>query len=202
MSKVLIVSSLCVVMAVAVSAQMAQQTPAATTPAVELKVGDKAPDFTLPGTDGKTHTLSAYRGKEVVLGWYPAAFTSGCTVECRSFRDAGEVIKNFDVAYFMASVDAPEKNADFAKQEQANFPMLSDPDKKVAAAYGVLGPSGTAARATRWTFYIAPDGTIQYIDKTVNQQIAELSNGSCTTDCGPGPKLAAKLAELKVKKLK
>ena len=199
MSKLMLASVLCAAMAGAVSAQMATQTAA---PAVDLKVGDKAPDFTLPGTDGKTHMLSAYKGKEVVIAWYPAAFTGGCTAECKSFRDAGEAIKSYDVAYFMASVDTPEKNADFAKQEEANFPMLSDPEKKVAAAYGVLGPAGAAARATRWTFYIAPDGAIQFIDKVVNQQLAELTNGQCTTDCGPGPKLAAKLAELKVKKLK
>jgi len=198
MSKLMLVSAMCVAMAGALSAQTA---PAAgQTPVVDLKVGDKAPEFSLPGTDGKTHKLSDYRGKSVVLAWYPAAFTSGCTQECRSFRDAGVVIRSYDVAYFMASTDTPEKNAEFAKQEEANFPMLSDPDKKVATAYGVLGPAGTAARATRWTFYIAPDGTIQFIDKTVNQQIGELTSGTCTTDCGPGPKLAAKLAELKVKK--
>jgi peroxiredoxin Q/BCP len=196
MSKLMLVSLLSFATAGALSAEMAQQPAAA--PAVELKAGDKAPDFTLPGTDGKTHTLSAYKGKEVVLAWYPAAFTGGCTAECKSFRDAGAAIKNFDVAYFMASVDTPEKNADFAKQEEANFPMLSDPDKKAATAYGVLGGRGTAMR---WTFYIAPDGTIQYIDKAVNQQLGELTSGACTANCGPGPKLAAKLDELKVKKL-
>jgi peroxiredoxin Q/BCP len=190
---------MCVATAGAVGAQMAK--PAGTAgSAAALNVGDKAPDFTLPGTDGKTHTLSDYRGREVVLAWYPKAFTGGCTKECRSFRDAGAVIRGYDVAYFMASVDTPELNAAFAKQEEANFPMLSDPDKKVAAAYGVLGPSGAAPVATRWTFYIAPDGTIQFIDKTVNQQIAELSNDACTANCGPGPHLAAKLAELNVKK--
>ena len=167
--------------------------------AVELKVGDKAPDFTLPGTDGKSHKLSDYKGKAVVIAWYPAAFTGGCTIECKSFRDAADAIKAYDVAYFMASTDTPEKNAEFAKMEQANFPLLSDPEKKVAAAYGVLSPRGTA---TRWTFYIGPDGTIQYIDKAVNQQIQELSNGTCKTNCGPGPKLAAKLAELSVRKVK
>jgi len=200
MSKLMLVSAMCVAMAGALAAQAAA--PAGQTAPAELKVGDKAPDFTLPGTDGKTHKLSDYRGKEVVIAWYPAAFTGGCTAECKSFRDAGAAIKAFDVAYFMASVDTPEKNAEFAKQEEANFPMLSDPDKKVAAAYGVLGPAGTGARAARWTFYIAPDGTIQYIDKTVNQQLGELTSGTCTANCGPGPKLAAKLAELNVKKAK
>ena len=70
----------------------------------------QAPDFSLPGTDGKTHKLSDYKGKTVVVAWYPAAFTGGCTAECKSFRDSGEAIKKFDVAYFMASVDTPEKN--------------------------------------------------------------------------------------------
>lgn len=198
MSKRLLVSAMCVTMAGGMA--LTGQAVAAQAPAmVELKVGDKAPDFALPGTDGKTHTLSQYKGKSVVVAWYPAAFTGGCTAECKSFRDAGAAIKAFDVAYFMASVDTPEKNAEFAKQEEANFPMLSDPDRKVATAYGVLNARGTA---NRWTFYIGPDGVIQYIDKTVNQQLQELTGGSCTANCGPGPRLAAKLAELNVKKAK
>jgi peroxiredoxin Q/BCP len=107
-------------------AAVAAQTPAP----VELKVGDKAPEFSLPGSDGKTHTLSEYKGKTVVLGWYPKAFTGGCTAECKSFTSSGETIKKFDVAYFMASVDDAATNKKFAEQEMANFPMLSDPDKK------------------------------------------------------------------------
>ena len=162
------------------------QTPApAQAPAVELKVGDKAPDFTLPGTDGKTHKLSDYKGKTVVVAWYPKAFTGGCTAECKAFTSSGEAIKKFDVAYFMASVDDPETNKKFAEQEMANFPMLSDPDRKVGTAYGVVtSPTGVAKR---WTFYIGPDGKILYIEKAVNTQTA-------------GADLAAKLAELNVKK--
>ena len=82
---------------------------------------------------------------------------------------------------------APEKNAEFAKMEQANFPLLSDPDKKVATAYGVLGARGTA---NRWTFYIGPDGRIAYVDKTVN------ADGVANA----GQKLAERLATLKVPK--
>jgi peroxiredoxin Q/BCP len=164
------------------SAALAAQTPAPA--AVELKVGDAAPAFSLPGTDGKTHALAQYKGREVVIAWYPAAFTSGCTAECKSFAENGPVLKKFDVAYFMASVDTPEKNKAFAEQEKADFPLLSDPDKKVAEAYGVLSPRGTAMR---WTFYIGPDGKIQHIEKKVAAQTA-------------GADLAAKLAELGVKK--
>lgn len=160
------------------------QTPAPAAPAVDLKVGDAAPAFSLPGTDGKTHTLSQYKGKTVVLAWYPAAFTSGCTAECKSFAENGPVLRQFDIAYFMASVDPPDKNKAFAEQEKADFPLLSDPDKQVAAAYGVLNARGVASR---WTFFIGPDGKILYIEKKQSTQTA-------------GPDLAAKLAELGVKK--
>ena len=82
----------------------------------ELKAGDMAPDFTMQGTDGKTHRLSDYRGKQaVVVAWFPAAFTQGCTIECKSLAENGDKIRKFDVAYFMASVDPIEKNTEFAK---------------------------------------------------------------------------------------
>src|SRR5436190_3788052 len=147
MRKLLLLSTVCASLtAVAVAGQQAP---------VELKVGDNAPAFSLPGTDGKTHKLSDYKGKTVVLAWYPAAFTGGCTAECRSIRDASDTISKFDVAYFMASVDTPEKNKAFADQEMANFPMLSDPSHATAMAYGVVaGPTGVAKR---WTFFIGPD---------------------------------------------
>lgn len=137
---------------------------------VELKVGDTAPAFSLPGTDGKTHSLADYKGKFVVLAWYPKAFTGGCTRECRSIRDASDTIKKFDAAYFMASVDDEATNKAFAEQEQVNFPFLSDPGKKTADAYGVLKTPGSGF-ASRWTFYIGPDGKIAYIDKDVQPNV-------------------------------
>src|SRR5688500_20207760 len=77
-------------------------------PAVELKVGDMAPDFTLQGSDGKTYTLADYRGKQgVVLAWFPKAFTAGCTTECDSLAANGDRIRNLDVPSVMASVDPP-----------------------------------------------------------------------------------------------
>ena len=137
------------------------QTPA------DLKVGDPAPNFSLQGTDGKTHRLADYRGKTVVVAWFPKAFTSGCTIECKSLAQNGDKIRAFDVAYFMASVDpleGPQGNQAFAESEDADFPLLSDPDKQAATNYGVLGPKGFPPR---WTFYIGQDGTIAYIDKAV-----------------------------------
>jgi peroxiredoxin Q/BCP len=152
----------------------AQAPPA---PAVELKVGDKAPNFKLQGSDGKTHSLADYAGKKVVaVAWFPAAFTQGCTIECKSLAENGDKIKKYDAQYFMASTDSIEKNTEFAKatkvmlngnevlKKEADFPLLSDPTKEVATAYGVLSPRGTAMR---WTFYIGKDGRILAIDKAV-----------------------------------
>ena len=136
---------------------------------VELKVGDTAPDFSLQGTDGKTHTLAEYRGKKaVVVAWFPKAFTQGCTIECKSLAANGDKIRKYDVAYFMASVDALEGeggNLAFAKSEGADFPLLSDPTKEVAAKYGVINPA--RGFANRWTFYIDKNGKIAHIDKAV-----------------------------------
>ena len=139
----------------------------AQTPA-DLKVGDPAPEFTLAGTDGKTHRLSDYRGKQaVVIAWFPRAFTQGCTIECKSLAENGDKIRRYDVAYFMASVDpleGPQGNQAFAESQDADFPLLSDPSKEVATAYGVLSEQGVPRR---WTFYIGKDGRIAHIEKSV-----------------------------------
>jgi peroxiredoxin Q/BCP len=137
----------------------------AQTPAPELKVGDQAPDFSLQASDGKTYKLSDFKGKKaVVIAWFPKAFTSGCTIECKSLAANGDKIRKYNVAYFMASVDPIEQNKGFAEQEKADFPLLSDPTKETAKAYGVLNPSGMARR---WTFYIDKSGKISAIDKEV-----------------------------------
>jgi len=91
-------------------------------PMVELKVGDKAPEFKLQGTDGKTHSLSDYAGKKaVVIAWFPAAFTQGCTIECKSLAEHGDMIKKYQVQYFMASVDPIEKNTEFANAKSVTL---------------------------------------------------------------------------------
>ena len=153
-------------LAAVVAVGVAAQAPA---PAVELKVGDMAPDFSLAASDGKTYKLSDFRGKRaVVVAWFPKAFTQGCTIECKSLAANGDKIRKFDVAYFMASVDPLEGeqgNAAFAKAYNADFPLLSDADKSVATKYGVLNPRGLA---NRWTFYIDKNGRIAHIDRAVN----------------------------------
>jgi len=141
---------------------------AAQAPTVTLKAGDPAPDFTLKASDGKTYSLSDYRGKKpVVIAWFPKAFTAGCTLECKSLAANGDRLRKHDVAYFMASVDTLEDNTRFAQSEKADFPMLSDADKSVATRYGVLAARGFA---NRWTFYIDKDGRVAHIDRAVNPE--------------------------------
>src|SRR5919108_1790629 len=137
----------------------------AQTPAPQLKVGDPAPDFSLQASDGKTYKLSDFKGKQaVVIPWFPKAFTQGCTIGCKSLAEHGDLIKKYNVKDFMASVDPIEENTKFGTEHKADFPLLSDPTKKTAEAYGVLGPKGFAQR---WTFYIGKDGKIAAIDKAV-----------------------------------
>jgi peroxiredoxin Q/BCP len=133
-----------------------------------LKVGDMAPDFSLPASDGKTYTLSDYRGKQaVVLAWFPKAYTYGCTLECKSLAENGDKIRHYDVTYFMASVDPLLENKGFAEETNADFPLLSDESKSVAKAYDVLYFLGFAKRHT---FYIGKDGRIMKIDTDVNPE--------------------------------
>ncbi len=166
---------------------------------VDLKVGDQAPNFKLQATDGKTYQLSDFKGKQaVVVAWFPAAFTRGCTIECKSLAENGDKIKMYDVSYFMASVDPIEKNIEFAKaksvtlgqganatvveKKEADFPLLSDPTKEAAKAYGVLNERGTA---NRWTFYVDKTGKISYIEKTVKPETS-------------AEDMVSKIAELKI----
>jgi len=83
--------------------------------AADLQVGDPAPDFQLQATDGKTYTLADFKGKQaVVLAWFPKAYTRGCTIECKSLAEHGDMIKQYQVTYFMISVDPLEQNAGVA----------------------------------------------------------------------------------------
>lgn len=132
----------------------------------EVTVGQAAPNFSLQGSDGKTYTLAQFKGKKaVVIAWFPKAFTGGCTKECKSLHDNSVAISKYDVAYFAASVDDAATNKKFAESLEVKYPILSDPTKETAKAYGVLG---TLPFANRWTFYIDKNGKVVKIDKTVN----------------------------------
>jgi thioredoxin-dependent peroxiredoxin len=193
------IAMLLTIFIVGAAAMAAAQTPTTSSAGPELKVGDPAPDFSLEASDGKTYKLSDFKGeKAVVLAWFPKAMTSGCTIECKSLAENGHLIRKYNVAYFMASVDPLEDNVKFAKatsvklgdnvveKKEADFPLLSDPTKKTAEAYGVLNAKGMA---NRWTFYIGKDGKILAIDKAVKP-------ASSAED------MAAKLGELQVEATK
>jgi thioredoxin-dependent peroxiredoxin len=151
--------------------------------AKELEPGDVAPGFSLPGSDGKTYSLADYRGRQVVVvAWFPKAFTGGWTAECKSLRESGASLRQFDVAYFAASTDNPDTNTRFAESLELDYPILSDPDAKVARAYGVAGLLPFAAR---WTFYIGKDGKILHVERDVKTKTA-------------GADMAARLRELGV----
>ena len=136
------------------------------TSAMALEVGDMAPDFELPASDGNTYRLSDFRGKQaVILAWFPRAFTSGCTIECKSLTKNGPELRRFDATYFMASVDPLDENTRFAKSNSADFPLLSDANKEVATAYGVLYQDRFALRHT---IYIDAEGVVVAIDSNVN----------------------------------
>ena len=135
-------------------------------PAVALDVGSPAPEFSLQASDGKTYTLSDFKGKQaVVVAWYPKAFTKGCTIECKSLAENGHLIREYDVAYFMASTDNVEDNTKFAEEQKADFPLLSDPSGEVAEAYDVKMPVLNMAK--RVTIYIGKDGNVLKIDNDI-----------------------------------
>lgn len=152
------------------------------THATDLKVGDMAPNFKMQATNGKTYQLSNYLGKQtVILAWYPMANTRGCTIECLSLVKDGHLIRQYDVSYFMASVDPLDDNRAFAKETKADFPMLSDPSKEAAKAYDVLN---WLRMASRVTFYIGKDGRILKIDDDISPKTAALDMANTLKELG------------------
>jgi peroxiredoxin Q/BCP len=136
-----------------------------------LHVGDVAPDFVLAGSDGSVHRLSDSKGREaVVLAWFPKAFTGGCTVQCEAMGRSAPAIRAFQACHYGISVDDAKTSREFAEALGIDYPILSDPDGRVARAYGVLGRSGFPSRTT---FFVGADGRILHIDR----QVHPLSHG-------------------------
>ena len=145
----------------AASTAMAQNAP----PKTHLKVGDTAPDFTLPSTAGKPVKLSDFRGKSnVVLAFFPAAFTGGCTKEMTAYGQNLSKFEGMGAQVFGISTDNTPSLGVFAKQTGATFPLLSDFSKRnVSKDYGVLmADRGLANRAT---FVIDTEGKITHIEE-------------------------------------
>lgn len=127
-------------------------------------IGKKAPSFSLPDQDGKTHKLSDYKGKYVVLYWYPKDDTPGCSKQACGFRDSSKAFTDLGVDVLGASILDSASKAKFAKKYTLNFPLLADEDNKVAEAYGVWKEKSMYGKTymgiSRETFIIGPDGKI------------------------------------------
>ncbi|HTT54214.1 MAG TPA: thioredoxin-dependent thiol peroxidase [Streptosporangiaceae bacterium] len=131
----------------------------------KLAPGDAAPDFSLPDADGKTVTLSALRGQRVIVYFYPAAMTPGCTKEACDFRDNLGALAGAGLTVLGISPDSPEKLARFRDRESLNFSLLADPGRDVLRAYGAYGEKMMYGKKTvgviRSTFVIDADGRVE-----------------------------------------
>lgn len=134
-------------------------------PTPRLQVGDDAPTFSLPDADGNTVALADYRGRKVIVYFYPAASTPGCTKQACDFRDSLAELNGAGLDVVGISPDKPEKLAKFRDKEALTFPLLSDPEKKVLTAWGAFGEKTmygkTVQGVIRSTFVVDEDGRIE-----------------------------------------
>ena len=141
---------------------------------INLKVGDKSPDFELIDQNGKKIRLSKLRGKKVVLYFYPKDDTSGCTKEACDFRDNLPELKKLNVEVLGASNDSLDSHKKFSSKYNLNFPILSDVDKKASQEYGVYEQKQNYGKTywgiTRSTFVIDKNGKIEKIFYKVNPE--------------------------------
>jgi peroxiredoxin Q/BCP len=130
-----------------------------------LSPGDPAPEFTLADADGKQVSLGEFRGRKVVVYFYPAAMTPGCTKQACDFRDNLAELTDAGFAVIGISPDKPEKLAKFREKESLTFPLLSDPSRSVLAAYGAFGEKTMYGKKVtgvlRSTFVVDEDGRIE-----------------------------------------
>ena len=129
-----------------------------------LAPGDVAPDFTLPDADGNLVSLSALRGQRVIVYFYPAAMTPGCTKQACDFTESMPALEKVGLTVLGISPDAPAKLVKFREKEGITFPLLSDPDKSVLTAYGAYGEKVNYGKkimgVIRSTFVIGADGRV------------------------------------------
>lgn len=156
----------------------------------ELAVGSPAPKFTLMDQESKTHALAEYRGRWVVLYFYPKDDTPGCTTEACNFRDALPAMRVLNVQILGISLDDTKSHALFAKKYSLPFPLLADTEGEVARAYGALWSIGPLRIAKRYTFLIDPEGRVAKIYRDVKpathsrelqQDLKELQKGQSGT---------------------
>jgi thioredoxin-dependent peroxiredoxin len=132
---------------------------------VRLRPGDVAPEFSLSDADGNPVTLSSFRGKRVIIYFYPAAMTPGCTKEAGDFRDSLSDLEAAGVSVLGVSPDEPAKLARFRDEESLTFSLLSDPKVEVLREYGAYGEKKLYGKTTigviRSTFVIDADGKVE-----------------------------------------
>jgi peroxiredoxin Q/BCP len=128
-------------------------------------VGDKAPAFSLPDADGETVKLSDYKGRKVIVYFYPAASTPGCTKQACDFRDNLRELNDAGLNVVGISPDKPAKLAKFRDEQKLTFPLLSDPDRKVLTDWGAFGEKTmygkTVEGVIRSTFVVDEKGKIE-----------------------------------------
>jgi peroxiredoxin Q/BCP len=141
-----------------------------------LRVGDTAPDFESTTQTGKPLKLSDLRGKRVVLFFFPRAFTMGCTIETRKFRDQYGDLSAMGAEIIGVSVDSHARQCDFANSEGVPFPMLGDESREISRRYGVL--RSLLQVSQRVTYVIGPTGQIELVanhELLVNKHIDDVS---------------------------
>jgi peroxiredoxin Q/BCP len=130
--------------------------------------GQPAPTFTLPSQDGSPISLNQYKGKWVVLYFYPRDMTPGCTIEAHKFQDALSQFEAKNAVILGVSVDSSDSHKQFCAKDGLTFHLLSDTSHSVVSSYGSLGSFGSNVIANRNTFLIGPDGNIKQVWVKVN----------------------------------
>ena len=138
------------------------------------EAGDAAPDFSLPDAQGRPHRLADFRGKRVVLYFYPKDLTPGCTKQACGFRDHFATYTEEDIEIIGVSLDPPKRHEEFATEYNLPFFLLSDEDAEVSKAYGVYGEKERDGKKSlgifRTTFVIGPDGTIERVMRDIQTE--------------------------------
>ena len=131
---------------------------------MSASVGDPAPDFTLPGTGGQDYALSSYRGKPVVLVFYPGDNTAVCTTQLKSYSSDFDEFEGVEAQILAISPQDVQSHEGFSSKHGFKFPLLADTDKKVGDAYGVLGLMGLYRRSV---FVVDGEGIIRYAHRAI-----------------------------------
>ena len=124
-----------------------------------IAVGDSAPDFELRGTGGRTVRLADFRGRWLVLAFYPGDFTPVCTRQFCSYRDAADRLDELDAEVIGVSPQTLDSHERFRAKHGLTVPLLADPERAMIRAYGVLGPGGMVRRSI---FIVDPEGIVRY----------------------------------------